>query len=40
VQERVLEIVPEAETAVVEVTAALGAHTGPGLLGVGWFWDA
>lgn len=24
---------------VVEVTASLAAHTGPGLLGVAWFWD-
>jgi DegV family protein with EDD domain len=32
--------VADAETAVVEVTAALASHTGPGLLGVAWFWDS
>jgi len=37
---RVLERVPEAEAAVVEVAASLGSHTGPGLLGLAWLWDA
>jgi DegV family protein with EDD domain len=31
--------VPEAEAGTVEVTASLAAHTGPGLLGLAWFWD-
>jgi DegV family protein with EDD domain len=37
---RVLERVQEAETEVVEVPASMGAHTGPGLLGLAWFWDS
>jgi DegV family protein with EDD domain len=39
-QRRVLERVPQAETEVVEVPASMGAHTGPGLLGLAWFWDS
>lgn len=30
---------PGAEADSVEVTASLAAHTGPGLLGLAWFWD-
>jgi DegV family protein with EDD domain len=30
---------PDAGVEVTEVNASLGAHTGPGLLGVAWFWD-
>jgi fatty acid-binding protein DegV len=30
---------PEGESAVAEVTASLASHTGPGLLGLAWFWD-
>lgn len=30
---------PEAAVEVVEVTASLASHTGPGLLGLAWFWD-
>ncbi len=37
---RVLERVQGAETEVVEVPASMGAHTGPGLLGLAWFWDS
>ena len=37
---RVLDRVPGAETEVVEVPASMGAHTGPGLLGLAWFWDS
>jgi fatty acid-binding protein DegV len=36
---RVLERMPNAEPHVVEVTASLAAHTGPGLLGLAWFWE-
>jgi DegV family protein with EDD domain len=36
---RVLSRVPGADAIAVEVPAALAAHTGPGLLGVAWFWD-
>jgi fatty acid-binding protein DegV len=35
----VMERVPEADAHVVEVPASLAAHTGPGLLGLAWFWD-
>jgi DegV family protein with EDD domain len=37
---RILERVQGAETEVVEVPASMGAHTGPGLLGLAWFWDS
>jgi fatty acid-binding protein DegV len=37
---RVIDRVPGAETEVVEVPASMGAHTGPGLLGLAWFWDS
>jgi DegV family protein with EDD domain len=37
---RIGERVPGAEVASVEVTASLASHTGPGLLGLAWFWDA
>jgi DegV family protein with EDD domain len=37
---RVTDRVPGAETEVVEVPASMGAHTGPGLLGLAWFWDS
>ena len=37
---RVLDRVQGAETEVVEVPASMGAHTGPGLLGLAWFWDS
>jgi DegV family protein with EDD domain len=36
---RIGERVPGAEVAGVEVTASLASHTGPGLLGLAWFWD-
>lgn len=36
---RVLDRVPGAEAAVVEVAASLASHTGPGLLGLAWHWD-
>jgi DegV family protein with EDD domain len=38
-RDRVLERVPTADAIAVEVPAALAAHTGPGLLGLAWFWD-
>lgn len=31
--------IPDADVEAVEVTAALASHTGPGLLGLAWFWD-
>jgi DegV family protein with EDD domain len=37
---RIAERVPGAEVASVEVTASLASHTGPGLLGLAWFWEA
>jgi DegV family protein with EDD domain len=37
---RVREHVPGAEVAAAEVTASLASHTGPGLLGLAWFWEA
>lgn len=37
---RVVDRVQGAETEVVEVPASMGAHTGPGLLGLAWFWDS
>lgn len=36
---RVLARFPKAKVAVTEVTAGLAAHTGPGLLGVAWWWE-
>ena len=36
---RIASRAPGAEAATVEVTASLAAHTGPGLLGLAWFWD-
>jgi DegV family protein with EDD domain len=36
---RVVELMPEADVESVEVQASLAAHTGPGLLGLAWFWD-
>lgn len=36
---RVLERVPNADALAIEVPAALAAHTGPGLIGLAWFWD-
>jgi len=36
---RVLERVPNADAITIEVPAALAAHTGPGLIGLAWFWD-
>lgn len=36
---RVLELVPEANAAATEVTAGVAAHTGPGLLGLAWWWE-
>jgi hypothetical protein len=30
---------PGAKIAAVEVSAGLAAHTGPGLLGLAWFWE-
>jgi len=36
---RVLERVPNADASAIEVPAALAAHTGPGLIGLAWFWD-
>jgi DegV family protein with EDD domain len=38
--ERIGDRVPGAEVASVEVTASLASHTGPGLLGLAWFWEA
>ncbi|MEX0874383.1 MAG: DegV family protein [Actinomycetota bacterium] len=38
-RQRVIDRVGDAETEVVEVPASMGAHTGPGLLGLAWFWD-
>lgn len=38
-RDRVLEIEPGAETWVVEITAAMAAHIGPGLLGLAWWWE-
>jgi DegV family protein with EDD domain len=38
-QGRMTRRLPGANVDVVEVTASLAAHTGPGLLGVAWFWD-
>lgn len=37
---RIRERAPGAEVDGAEVTASLAAHTGPGLLGLAWFWDA
>ena len=37
--DRIVQCVPGAEVDAVEVTASLAAHTGPGLLGLSWFWD-
>ena len=37
--DRIAGRVPSAQADVVEVTASLAAHTGPGLLGLAWFWD-
>ncbi len=37
-RERILERVPDAEVAVVEITAAMAAHIGPGMLGLAWWW--
>jgi DegV family protein with EDD domain len=39
-RDRIVERVPTADANVVEVTASLAAHTGPGLLGLAWFWDS
>lgn len=36
---RLEEASPGAETFVVEATAAMGAHLGPGALGVAWWWE-
>lgn len=36
---RIGERAPGAEAAAVEVSASLASHTGPGLLGLAWFWD-
>lgn len=36
---RIASRAPGAEAETVEVTASLAAHTGPGLLGLAWFWD-
>jgi DegV family protein with EDD domain len=36
---RIAERSPSTEAHVVEVTASLASHTGPGLLGLAWFWD-
>ena len=37
---RIGERVQGAEVASAEVTASLASHTGPGLLGLAWFWEA
>ena len=37
--QRVTERVPNADAVAIEVPAALAAHTGPGLIGVAWYWD-
>ncbi len=37
--QRVRARVPDATADLVEVTASLASHTGPGLLGLAWFWD-
>ncbi len=36
---RIAARVPGSEVASVEVTASLASHTGPGLLGLAWFWE-
>ncbi len=36
---RMRERAPSADAHAVEVSAALASHTGPGLLGLAWFWD-
>jgi len=36
---RIGDHAPGAEVASVEVTASLASHTGPGLLGLAWFWE-
>lgn len=36
---RVLALAPGAETWIAEVTAAMAAHIGPGLLGLAWWWE-
>lgn len=36
---RILERLPGAEVAVVEITAAMAAHIGPGMLGLAWWWE-
>jgi DegV family protein with EDD domain len=37
--ERVVRRIPSADAVAIEVPAALAAHTGPGLIGLAWFWD-
>ncbi len=38
-RDRVLQRLPNADAIAIEVPAALAAHTGPGLIGLAWFWD-
>src|SRR5439155_13883344 len=38
-RDKVVGMAPLVEAYAVEVTASLGSHTGPGLLGLAWFWD-
>lgn len=39
-RDRIVERDPQAETAVVAITAAMAAHIGPGMLGLAWFREA